>query len=134
MSEVIDKDKIISDLHEIIKEQQCQIKCNNELIQKLISTIDTQNRKDVKNVDNSFRSAEILEKEPERSPDLVYLEKHNDNFLKITGKTYPIRNIIKETLGSIWLQDLKCWILPINSKETLKSSLNTSNISFVDKV
>jgi hypothetical protein len=62
-------------------------------------------------------------------PLAIQIENVTDTTFKVTGKTYPHRNIMRDANGE-WDKASMCWTFHVDHKEVLISLLKENNVEF----
>lgn len=59
----------------------------------------------------------------------IVIETHTHESFRVSGKTYPHRNLLREAKGE-WDKTEMCWVFHIDNKEKLVGLFKENNIEF----
>ncbi len=129
---ISEKDKIIVEKDRIISEKEGIIRCNQETIQKLIKS--HENIIPFKTTVTASNDVEsVIGSVSDDPKSFIFIEKHTDELVKVTGKTYDHRHIIKQIDNCSWTKEITGWTIPVDKVETLKTLFTENGISFIHK-
>jgi hypothetical protein len=132
-----EKDKLILEKDKLIQEKDTIIKCQLETIQKLIKShenlwphkFDTQNiQTNGSNLNGSTQSNLQVSQSQTQTGEII-VERHTDEYIKVYGKTYPYKELIKQAGGSFVKDgEVPLWIVPNYKLDSLKKIFEDSNV------
>lgn len=130
------KDLLIEKLMKTISDKDKTIECHLEVIQKLIKShenisshepirkedSDSNKKKNTSDdIKISFRLDDVAE---------LSIEKYDDTYFKVVGKTYPYRSMIKQISGATWSSEETAWLMPLDKVDELSDIFKNNNINF----
>lgn len=59
----------------------------------------------------------------------ILIEKHNEDTIRVSGKTYPHRSLLREANGE-WDKVAMCWVIQNEHKDTLIGLFQSNNVEF----